>query len=81
MIYDCIATVSEETHRAFLLNSQLLSVLRLEDQEPDEALISKQDMRSQSVNTANPLPQILAVFGAGRSIFCIHDSQYSHHYK
>jgi hypothetical protein len=64
-----IATVSEETHRAFLLNFQLFTILRLEDQGPEEALTSKQGTRSQSADTAYPLPQILAIFGAGRSIF------------
>jgi hypothetical protein len=64
-----MATVSEETHRAFLLNFQLFTILRLEDQGPEEALTSKQGTRSQSADTAYPLPQILAIFGAGRSIF------------
>ena len=62
-----IATISEESHRAFLLNSRLLTVLRLVDQE--EALASNKASQSLSVDTAYPLSQILAVFGAGRSIF------------
>jgi len=56
------ATVSEESHRAFLLNSQLFTVLRLVNQE--EALTSKKGTHSLSVDTAYPLSQILAVFGA-----------------
>ena len=62
-----IATIPEESHRAFLLNTQLFTILRLEDQEG--ALISKQSTRSMSVDTSYPLSQILAVLGAGRSIF------------
>jgi len=53
------ATVTEESQRAFLFNSQLFNILRLEEQE--ETLTSKQGRRSLS---AYPLSQILAVFGA-----------------
>lgn len=60
-----IVAVSEESRRAFLLNSQLFNILRLEDQE--EALTSVQ--RTPSVETAYPLSQVFALFGAGRSIF------------
>ena len=62
-----IATIPEESHRAFLLNTQLFTILRLEDQE--EALTSKQGTRSVSADSSYPLSQILAVFGAGMSIF------------
>ena len=65
-----IATVLEETRRAYLLNSQLFTTLRLKDKE--EALTSKQGTRSLSVETAYPISQILVVlFGAGRSIFAL----------
>lgn len=70
------ATVSEESHRAFLLNSQLFTILRLEDQE--EALTSKQG--KPSADTQYPLSQILAVVGAGRSTFAFMiSSQYSYY--
>ena len=62
-----IATVSKESHRAFLLNSQLFTILHLEDQEEAEALTSKQG--KPSADTAYPLSQILSVVGAGRSTF------------
>ena len=50
-----IAIVSEESHRAYLLNSQLLTILRLEDQEK-EALTSKQG--TPSADTVQPLSEI-----------------------
>jgi hypothetical protein len=62
-----IATVSEESHRAYLLNSQLFTILRHEDKE--EAINSEQV--TPSVDTAgsypSPLSIILAVVRAGRS--------------
>lgn len=60
-----IAAVSKESREAFLLNAQLFTILRLEEQEDtNEALISK-----QSADTAYPLSQILAVVGAGKSSY------------
>jgi hypothetical protein len=61
-----VVAVSKESHTAFLLNSQLFTILRLEEQEEaNEALTPKK--RTPSANTQYALSQILAVVGAGRS--------------
>jgi hypothetical protein len=71
-----IATVSEESHRAFVLNSQLFSILRHEDQE--KALPSKQGTPSADTVYLSPLSLILALVRAGRSTFAfIIPPQYS----
>ena len=50
-----IAIVLEESHRAYLLNSQFLTILHFEDQE-EEALTSKKG--TSIADTARPLSQI-----------------------
>ena len=59
-----VVTVSKESHTAFLLNSQLLTILRFEE-EANGALTPKK--RTPSANMQYPLSQILAVVAAGRS--------------